>query len=154
MFLVAIFQSKTFRFLLPPVVGTFLCYFLSFVHRIFFCIFWNHQFFSVLFYPLSIAFQTFFFRLYFPAYFLKFQCYFFSCCLFLFCSYIFQHFYFCFIISACFRRLFICVSSRIFPSWFGFFLRAFLKGSHFFSQTNFAPAQISSFNSVILIVDL
>ena len=118
-FLVAIFSSKNFRSLWRPVVGMFLHHALPVVGRIFFrcfgmscfvCIvlpFVNISLISLLSPELSGLFPQvvllFFLVLSFP-----------------FCSHIFQDL-FCFTILACFRRFFICVSSRISHPGFGCF---------------------------------
>ena len=60
---------------------------------------------------------------------------------------------FCFSILTCCRSPFICDSSL--SSHPGFdFLSVVLKGKPIFSQTNFAPAYIKSFNSVMLFVGM
>ena len=63
---------------------------------------------------------------------------FFLVLLFPFCPQIFQRFSLFFIFVCCHRFL-MCVSSRISQPGF-YFLFVFLKGTWFFSQTNFAPA--------------
>ena len=58
-----------------------------------------------------------------------------------------------FIIRACFRSFFICDSSLISHPGFCCFFVLF-EGIPIFSQTNYAPAYINSFNSVILFVGM
>ena len=106
---------------------------------------------SVLFYPLSISLSSSFFGQYFLVYFLRLYCYFSLCCLFLLSpayfsaslhhSGLFSYFFF------------ICDSSVISHTGFCCFFVLF-EGIPIFSQTNFAPAYINSFNSVILFVGM
>ena len=77
----------------------------------------------------------------------------FSCVAFSFMSLHDLTFFLCLIILAYFRRFFICVSNRISHPGFDFFLMLFM-GIPILSQTNFAPAEISSFNLVISFVDI
>ena len=77
----------------------------------------------------------------------------FSCVVFSFLFLIIPASFFCFIIFACFRRFFIWVSSRNSHPDFDFSFVLF-EGILIFSQTNFAPVWISSFNSFILFVDI
>ena len=122
-FLVDIFLSKIFRFLLHPVVDMFLCHLFPVVSRIFllfrnvlFCLycftlcrypFILPSFASTFWYISSscfaiFSFITFFFLfLHVPASFLRFT------------------------ILTCFRRFFYLRFQSNFPSWFRFFIRAF-----------------------------
>ena len=125
-FLVAIFLSKIVWFLLHPVVGMFSCHSLPIFDRIFFRCFGKSCFVCIVlpFVNTSLIF------LLWPelVYFLKLYCYFFRCWLFLFSTAYFSATLF-FIILACFRIFFICVSSRI--SHPGFDCSCFLRGSQF-----------------------
>ena len=70
-----------------------------------------------------------------------------------FCLYTFLRLSFVLSFWSVFIDFIICVSSRIFHPGFDFFFVLF-EGILIFSQTNFAPALISSFNPVILFVDM
>ena len=64
---------------------------------------------------------------------------------------IFSDFFLCLSIFVCCHRFLICVSSLISHSGFEF-LFVFLRGTLILSKTNFSPALISSFNSVMFFV--
>ena len=70
-----------------------------------------------------------------------------------FCSYVFQRLSFVLSFWPVFIDFFISVFSQISHPGFDFFLLLF-EGNPIFSQTNFAPAEIRSFNSVILFIDI
>ena len=123
-FLVAIFYSKTFRFLLHSVVGMFSCHLPALLGRISFCCFGMSHFFCIvlpfvdisLIFLLSPVLSVFFFP----------QVVLFSlCCLFLFFSLLVQASFLCFKILVCFCRFFICVSSLIYCPGFEFSVVSF-----------------------------
>ena len=127
----------------------FSCHLPTFVGRIFFHCFGISCFLCIVL-PFADISLIFFFRLYFLVYFLKLYCYFFLCCLFVStCFSVFPLFYH---FGLFFLDFFLRFLAN-FPSWFSCFRCAF-SGDTIFSQTNFAPSSISSFNSVILFVDL
>ena len=139
-FLVAIFSSKIVRFLWHPVVGMFSCHSLPIVDRMFFrcfgmfcfvCIVLHFVVISLIFFLLPVLSGLFpqveqLFFLVLPVPF--FLAYFSASPFFL----------------AYFRSFYLRFQSN-FPSLFWVFLRGF-EGIPIFSQTNFAPAYISSFN--------
>ena len=74
----------------------------------------------------------------------------------LLCSFLSEHilaFFVCLRIFACCFRYLICVFSLTYHPGFEF-LFLFFRGNQIFSLTNFAPAYISSFNSVMLFVEI
>ena len=150
-FLVAIFSSKIVRFLLHLVVGMFSCHSLPIVDRIVFRCFGKSCFVCIVL-PFVYIPLIFLLSPALPGLFSQVVQLFFSCVACSFFPRLFQRLSF-FIILACFRSFFICVSSRIFHPSFDCFFELF-EAITIFSQTNFAPAQISSFNSVILFVGM
>ena len=145
-FFVDLFLSKIIRFLLHPVVGMFPCHSLPIVDRIFFRCFGKPCFVCIvlpfvdisLIFLLSPALSGLFLHVpvifpFFPRLFQRFS--------------LFLSFWLVFVIFL------ICISSRISHPGFDCFFVLF-EGNPIFSQTNFAPALISSFNSVKLFVGM
>ena len=151
-FLVAIFQSKIGRFLLHPVVGMFSCHLLPVVDRIFFRCFGIFCFICIVlpFVDISLIFLL---SPVLSGLFPQVVLLSFLVLPFPFCSYIFQCLSFVLSFWVVFVYFFIYVSSRISYPGFDFFFVLFER-IPIFSQTNFAPGLISSFNSVILFVDI
>ena len=106
---------------------------------------------SVLFYPFRYLFNLPSFANIF--WFNSSSCIVIFSCVAFFCSYVFQRL--CCVLSfrPVFVDFFICVCSRSSHPGFDFSFVLF-DGLPIFLQTNFAPAQISSFDSVILFVDI
>ena len=145
--LVAIFYSKIFQLLSHPVVGMCSCHLPQLVGRIFYRCFGRFCFVCIAL-PFVDIFLIFLLSPVLSGLFPQVVLLFFLCCFFLFVltsGSIFPLFYrFC-LFSWVF---FISVSCGISHAGFDF-LFALFKGTPIFSQTSFAPALISSFNSIM-----
>ena len=143
--LVAIFYSRIVQFLLHPVVSMCSYHLPQLVNRIFFRSFGVFCF-ACIALPFVDIFLIFY-RQYFLVYFLMLFCYFSCVAFFSFSPNMFRRFSFVLSFLSVFVFSFISVSNL--PSRFWFFVHSLFKETPIFSQTNFAPTQVSSFNSSI-----